>query len=328
MSPQPIPSSSLAVAHVAGETRPYQGEDVVFYTRVQVGSASPANAVRALKPVTVRIVLPRGLDPQHWHAARPEAGVPVLTQDAGATNVIWMLNAPDPGASYEFEVVARVAPTAEEQALYSRAVASAPLPDGGTDWAEETATVTVGPQGSYVKYLPAIYREDELMGRLLMLFESFWGPIERQVRDLSLYFDPRLTTPEMLPWLASWLDLVLDEQWPEAQRRLLLRSAAALYRKRGTRVGLEEYLMIYSGVRPRIVEHRAHNLRLSPEARLGLGVALGRANVPHSFTVFLAVPGGELPPGMLRRVQGIIEAEKPAHTTYMLRIENDGSRND
>ncbi len=119
----------------------------------------------------------------------------------------------------------------------------------------------------------------------------------------------------------------------------MLRSAADLYRKRGTRQGLEEYLVIYTGRKPSIVEHRAYDFRLGPEARLGPGIALGTGNVPHTFSVSLrlppvdvpdegdASPGGDLLTELRRRrrqkIEAIIDAEKPAHTSYTLHIESD-----
>src|SRR5262249_20365856 len=70
----------------------------------------------------------------------------------------------------------------------------------------------------------------EVMARFLMLFESFWAPIEGQIDNLPLYFDPAFTPLKLLPWLASWVDLTLDDHWPEAKRRQLLRAAVSLYR--------------------------------------------------------------------------------------------------
>jgi len=194
----------------------------------------------------------------------------------------------------------------------------------------ETVTVLVSAKGRYIRHLPRMYLEqDELMGRFLMLFESFWGPIEQQIDNLYDYFDPLLTPARLLPWLAGWVDLTLDERWPEAQRRRLLRSAVSLYRKRGTRRGLQEYLEIYTGGRVKITEHSASNFRLGPEARLGLGVALGTVNLPHTFTVTVFLPAGDARMETRARqaadhrriIEAIIEAEKPAHTSYNLRVE-------
>jgi phage tail-like protein len=342
-SPQPD-SIPVRVAHIADSCRHYPGELVTFYTRVEVWVPVPG--------FTLRITLPAGLSLEDYRAPAnldvPSGQLPWITLDNGIQNVIWKVEGQiEAPGRYEYQVAARVAATSQDRILESRAVVStealggvASLRTRGLETLDkETATIAVSAQGRYLRYLPAIYQEDELMGRFLMLFESFWAPIEQQIDHLSLYFDPRMTPPDFLPWLASWINLVLDEGWPEERRRLLLRSAASLYRKRGTRRGLEEYLGIYTGGKAEIVEHRAHNLRLGPEARLGPAIALGKGNVPHTFTVLLRLPpvsslrpsaaGGEeghrarpeVERWLVRKIEAIIDAEKPAHTSYTLHVE-------
>ncbi|RPI58995.1 MAG: hypothetical protein EHM56_00215 [Chloroflexi bacterium] len=334
---------SLRVSHVAGACRCFPGDPVTFYTRVEVGSQ--------VARFTLRIVLPPGLNLVDYHAlpSGSEGGeatqhlLPLVTWDGDENHVAWRVQR-EPGlpGRYHYEVQATVTPpdplrprqALDVELLASRAALLAGA-DGQEDRDEETATIAVEPRARALKYLPALYQEDDLMGRFLMLFDSFWLPIEGQIDALPFYFDPRLAPAGLLPWLASWIDLVLDERWPEDRRRRLLLSAVSLYRKRGTRQGLEEMLEIYAGCRPEIVEHRAHNFRLGPEARLGPGIALGTANRPHSFTVTLPLPpaaGGEegRVPGdgdgrhgdqeRRRRIEAIVEAEKPAHTTYLLHI--------
>jgi phage tail-like protein len=310
-------TARLAVAHVADFYRRYPGETVTFYTRVEVEPSLPG--------FTLRVALPAGVVLSDYAAlGRPE--LPQITLHEGANSLIWRVERQvGEVTSYEYRAAAQVAPTPEDLVLESRAVATAEVDGGRSLQVSESVAVAVG---RYLDHLPALYRQDELLGRFLMLFESFWAPIDQQIDNLPFYFDPQMTPPEFLPWLASWIDLVLDERWPEDKRRRLLGAAAALYRQRGTRQGLEEYLEIYTGARPQIVEHRAHNFCLGREARLGPGIALGRGNEPHTFTVALRLPpidaaedGDER--ARRRRIETIIEAEKPAHTGYTLRIEGE-----
>lgn len=158
---------------------------------------------------------------------------------------------------------------------------------------------------SYLKFLPAIYSADDFMGRFLLIFESILGPIDRTVGNLHYYFDAQMAPPEMLPWLASWLGLALDERWPEEQRRALILAAVDLYQWRGTRRGLSEFLRLYTGFIPEITEH-------------GVGRRGITAAEAFKFTVRLRVPD----PAQVDRavVEAIIEAEKPAHTGYTLEI--------
>jgi phage tail-like protein len=158
---------------------------------------------------------------------------------------------------------------------------------------------------TYLKYLPAIYSADDFLGRFLLIFETILSPIERTVGNLHYYFDAQITPPEVLPWLASWLGLVLDERWPEEQRRALILAAVELYQWRGTRRGLSEFLRLYTGLAPEIVEH-------------GVGRRAATTAEAFRFTVRVRAPD----PAQVDRavVEAIIEAEKPAHTGYTLEI--------
>jgi phage tail-like protein len=105
------------------------------------------------------------------------------------------------------------------------------------------------PRQSYLRYLPAIYREDEasadFLERFLANFESTFTGIEEEITAITRYFDPEGVPARDLAWLAEWLGVEIDETWPEAARRELLGRAAELSRARGTRRGLLELLDIY-----------------------------------------------------------------------------------
>ena len=168
---------------------------------------------------------------------------------------------------------------------------------------------------SYLQYLPALYREDDFTGRFLNIFEDILKPIEGVVDNLSFYLDPGTTPQSFLPWLTSWAGLVLDERWPEARRRQLAKSAVELYRWRGTKRGLSEYLRIYTGVAPQILEHTAN---LEPNTNPDTTKARVAEEQVHCFTVILEVPDVSTIDADI--VRSIIESEKPAHTTYSLQI--------
>jgi phage tail-like protein len=184
-----------------------------------------------------------------------------------------------------------------------------PPPPAGEETAEPPAAKSAPGlptnYSNYLKYLPAIYSADDFMGRFLMIFESILSPIDRTVGNLHYYFDAQMTPPELLPWLASWLGLVLDERWPEVQRRALILAAVELYQWRGTRRGLSEFLRLYTGLTPEIIEH-------------GVGRRGATEADVFRFTVRLRVAD----PAVVDRavVEAVIEAEKPAHTGYTLEI--------
>jgi len=154
------------------------------------------------------------------------------------------------------------------------------------------------PRSSYLQHLPSFFARGGLMDRFLLIFESVLAPSVQLVDHIPLILDPRTMPADCLPWMASWLDLTLNENWPETRRRDLIRAASELYRWRGTRKGLCLYLKTYAGVTPELEEE---------------------VGQPHTFRVTLRVPADEpVDEGLVR---AIIEAEKPAHTAYELVIE-------
>ncbi|MCI0791093.1 MAG: phage tail protein [Chloroflexi bacterium] len=172
-------------------------------------------------------------------------------------------------------------------------------------------------RSSYLRYLPAIYADSDFMGRFLMIFESVLGPIQNVVDNIPYYLDPKLAPQEALPWLASWVDVVLDDSWPVERRRALVSSAVQLYQWRGTRRGMREYLRVYTGVEPEITEEYG-GFPLNDNSRLGLNTALGSGQ-HNVFTVTLELDDPESL--NVQHIKTIIEAEKPAHAAYRLEIK-------
>ena len=112
---------------------------------------------------------------------------------------------------------------------------------------------------SYLRYLPPVYREDPLsaafLERFLSMFETGFDSLEQEINQLFRYFDPKLTPKEFLPWLASWINLSLDDEVPEQRVRQFIRRAASLYRRKGTAGALVEFLEIYTGKSVRLTEY-------------------------------------------------------------------------
>jgi phage tail-like protein len=321
---QAVVQSETAVAHVADFFWRYPGEIVTFFTRVTAGVG--------LGDFRLRVTLPDGLEYTDCRAlSQPSATAPLFSHAEGVTHLIWNVpHASEPSAVYEYWIQAVVSPTLKDLSFESKAVVTA---EAQGLYTEEIICVAVKARGHYLKLLPAIYQQDELMGRFLMLFESFLAPIEMQIDHNADYYDPRLAPPEFLPWLASWTGMALDNQLSLKTRRRLLHASAALFRKRGTRRGLEEYLEIYTGGKVQIMEHFSENFRLGEKAFLGPGIAFGVENVPNTFSVRLSVPlnptwqdADDIHRGKTlieHKVASIIETEKPVHTGYELYVEID-----
>jgi len=128
------------------------------------------------------------------------------------------------------------------------------LQGGGQATPEIAALRIYHPRFSYLdRYLPELYRETEVrektdkkgaaggsdfLQRFLCLFESFLTPLEDRVAASYVLTNPRSAPSEALDWLGQWIGLSGDADLSEDQKRLYIRYATDLYRKRGTLKGL------------------------------------------------------------------------------------------
>jgi phage tail-like protein len=105
------------------------------------------------------------------------------------------------------------------------------------------------PHHSYLRYLPAVFQENEtgkeFLERFLPLFETFFSNYEEAISSSTKYLDADATTDEFLPWLKQWLGLSYDENWHAEKVRKLINMAPYLYKLRGTRTGIEEIIKLY-----------------------------------------------------------------------------------
>jgi phage tail-like protein len=105
---------------------------------------------------------------------------------------------------------------------------------------------------TFDRYLPAIYQNTGPCGdfllRLLSLFQSFFGGIEREIDSLPALFDPFGAPQPFLSWLAGCLGLDLDESWSEFKQREMIDRIFEYYGIRGTPAGLREALRLFAGV--------------------------------------------------------------------------------
>lgn len=209
------------------------------------------------------------------------------------------------------------------------------------------------PRATSADLLPAVYRDEAGAGdfteRFLALFDASLGTVDATVSRFPALIDGAGGRAEVLPWVARFLAVTLDETWDTATRRRLLAAAPDLFRRRGTRPGLvrsirlawdlaEDPVLTEHGLerlwgavaeagRPGPADARLGQTRLYSRraARLTLGASpLGRTKVmsfgdpsadPHAAGAFrfsVAVPpSAGIDAGALAR---LVEGQKPAHT--------------
>jgi phage tail-like protein len=171
------------------------------------------------------------------------------------------------------------------------------------------------PRLSYLRYLPAVYQEDErsrdFLERFLSLFETFFAGLEWQIAHLSRYLDADAVSGDFLRWLASWLAISQEENWSEEKLRVLIKRAPILYKKHGTRAGIAEIIEICTGDSPFIVEQFQLQCAQAPAVKELLAKLYGAD--PYCFCVLLK-PSSIKTVEEWATVRRIVDQEKPAHT--------------
>jgi phage tail-like protein len=196
-------------------------------------------------------------------------------------------------------------------------------------------TIWVARRG-YLEHLPAIYRRSDAVGRnlvrdLCFVFEHMFDSIDRNLVDGWRFYDPHVAPMEFLDWLSGWTAFTLDLDWPEAQKRALVKRAVDLYRIRGTKRGLTLFLKLFTGHEPEIVENEwpFKGFRLEGEgAEQGARIAIDSVVLPpmdlaHCFVVKMPIRFDAVTPEMVIRIHQIIQLEKPAHTHYYLQFAEE-----
>ncbi len=301
-----------------------------FSLAASVYACYPAEAVTwSLRPLTnsgagqAWVNLPVELRVEHFalQNAGPHQQV-YASEGVDGSQILWEWG--QGGATGELEIRTRVDGRAASGVL----VCQASQVDAHEHvLADMELRLVISREAHSMKFLPEIYAADDFTQRFMMLFESFWKPLSQQINQIPEYFDPYLTTPEMLPWLASWFGLEWDAALPEDRKRDLLARIFPIYAHKGTGHALVLFLKMFTGGEVEITEHRDTNFVLGQAACLGYQVALGTKNSPHSFDVRLRVPAaaarsGEMTRAQYRqRIEAMINQYKPAQTVFHLDLE-------
>lgn len=201
-------------------------------------------------------------------------------------------------------------------------------PKGQIVDADTIVTIHVA-QRSFCEFLPGIYRTAIYEGHthlrdFLWIIRHMFDSVAIKVNNIASMFDPYETPEKFLPWLASWIGFVLDEDWPEGKKRYLLRRAVDYYRIRGTVKGLKLFLSIFTGVEPEIIENAwpFHGFQIGVHSTMDIDtIIFPQVNVSHCFIVDIPLEPEEVSEHTIIKIHDIIRAEKPAHTMYYLRFK-------
>ncbi|MFX0594691.1 phage tail protein [Melissospora conviva] len=95
--------------------------------------------------------------------------------------------------------------------------------------------------------LPALYLDDDFTQRLTAGLDEVLAPVLLTLDCLDAYLDLELAPADFLDWLAGWVAVEVDESWPVALRREVVRHAVQLHRWRGTARGVELAVRLLTG---------------------------------------------------------------------------------
>lgn len=170
------------------------------------------------------------------------------------------------------------------------------------------------PRQSWISYLPEIYQSEDknmFFERYLAVFQTMYEELNEKIRHVPYLLDVDNTDQEFLAWLANWLDIAESYVWSKEQLRNLLKNAVRLYKIRGTREAVKEFVKLYTnGAEPYIVENFEVRKYVDKKNEALLDKLYG--NNPYQFHV--VVKGENVP--TTREYQTlikIIEEVKPAY---------------
>jgi phage tail-like protein len=116
--------------------------------------------------------------------------------------------------------------------------------------------------------LPGLFHDDDFTQRFTAALDEVIAPIFLTLDAIEAYVDPWLAPDDFLTWLSEWLGIPIEEDLPEAQRRMLVARAATLYGWAGTARGIADLVEAYTGVRPEVEDSGGVTWSATPEAAL------------------------------------------------------------
>ena len=162
--------------------------------------------------------------------------------------------------------------------------------------------------------LPALMQqEDEFALRFTSALDEVLAPVMLALDNLDAYLDPMLAPADFLRWLATWVDIELDEAWSLERRREHVRQAVDLYRWRGTKKGLADAIRLYLDIEPEIIDNGGTSFSEFPG-----GTLPGHAT--PELLVRVSVPAGHDVDDVERRLHEIVSEAKPAALPHRIEV--------
>jgi phage tail-like protein len=162
-----------------------------------------------------------------------------------------------------------------------------------------------------IEQMPAIFQENFFTQQLTDAFDQVLAPVFATLDCLDAYVDPMLTPFDFLEWLAGWVGLAIDEDWPLARQRTFVSEAVKVYRLRGTAAGLEAEVEIYTQGTVHVIESGGCIWSSTPNTA-------PPGSSPPSVFVRVALPDPDRV--SVAGLEAIVSAAKPAHVVHRIEL--------
>ncbi len=169
------------------------------------------------------------------------------------------------------------------------------------------------PKESWISYLPEIYQandREQFLERYLAVFQTLHEEMNRKIREIPNILDVDSADYDYLVWLSGWLDIAGSYMWSEKQLAALLRNGVSLYKRRGTRQGILDFIRLYTGAEAFLVEYQQLDYAMS---RQGLKEWLARLYTASPYTLTILLPKEHVPTQKeYKSLLRVIDEIKPA----------------
>lgn len=160
------------------------------------------------------------------------------------------------------------------------------------------------PKTDWLGYLPQVYQREkagaDFTSRFLGIFQSFYEDMDWKIKTSSRLLNPKDTQISCLKQIAGWFHLEDIYLWPEEKLRKLIEHAPRLFAQAGTVKGMLDFLCLYTGEEPILIEN-----------------GMEEGEDPYEFTLLIK----ERYLSGIREYQGLmclIRQMKPAHMQVKL----------
>ncbi len=165
----------------------------------------------------------------------------------------------------------------------------------------------LAPGDTFLNTFPDVYRNNgDFLRRFLSIFSTMHYDMDDTIANLPRFIDIDTAPADILPILASWLGIELEENLlTEQELRLLLANAYSLLTMKGTRRAIEKAVGLFVTEQTYIVER---NL-LSASQLKGAESLYG--TTPYDFSILINAKSNE---NLISKLQMLIEQLKPVRS--------------